>query len=587
VLAGQSELDVPVAQTGSWLPDETLFSLASRFHRVTGHRWAASTCQALFGHSRIGSAHDLPARVDEFASRTRGCHGDSIDIIWRHTVLPYFLPYRSAEIASDAIAAMRGPSIGSLKFRLGLVTSRFRAHLPLKACRRCIERDFAAHNVAYWHRRHQFPGVWVCHLDGVRLHQHEIKVSGESRFDWVLPDELPIRDEEAPAAWPLEIGDRLARLAYAAQSLGDLPYGTHFDSGLLSECHHQALASRGFVGRGGRLQLTELAESYHEFVAGLQIVPEFANLPIDKADARTQISRMLYRHEDGTHPLRQLILTVWLHGSWANFSDRYRNLCTATVARAVGSEFRERPAAAEEDDPRVKQVVVAVRDLARSPTAVASELGVDVSTVVAWLAREGIASSRRPKKLKRPMYEQAVRLLQGGSSKAEVADQLQLSASTVTKLLRSEPGLRSRWNESRLTAARTEHRKTWQDLIHQNPSSPTQILRAVAAKAYAWLYRNDRVWLVASIAARAALPPKTGARIDWDTRDGHLASEVRKAAEQICANSGRQRCTVAAICASVPELRAKLGALEKLPLTVKAIGDTTWPRRSKATGTLL
>lgn len=78
-----------------------------------------------------------------------------------------------------------------------------------------------------------------------------------------------------------------------------------------------------------------------------------------------------------------------------------------------------------------------------------------------------------------------------------------------------------------------------------------------------------------------------GTRVDWDARDESLATEVREAAEQICAITGRQRCTVAAICASVPELRAKLGALDQLPRTARAIRDATWPRRRRERGTLL
>jgi len=55
-----------------WLPDETLFSLASRHHVVSGNVRPGDTCFQLFGHKRLGSSHDLPARVDEFVRRTAG-----------------------------------------------------------------------------------------------------------------------------------------------------------------------------------------------------------------------------------------------------------------------------------------------------------------------------------------------------------------------------------------------------------------------------------------------------------------------------------------------------------------------------------
>jgi len=584
-VTAQAELAEAGAPTGCWLPDETLFSIASRYHRLAGNRWASTTCEALFGHPRIGSAHDLPARIDEFAARTRGRLGTSTDIVWRRTILPFFLPYRSPAVAADAIAAMRGSGIASLKFRLGLLTSRFRADLPLKSCRACIERDIAAYNSAYWHRQHQLPGVWICPIDGCRLHRHEIKVSGQGKFEWVLPDDLPER--QGPTNWSPEIRDRLERLASASQALGSMPPGYHLDTAIVANCHSRALALTGLLGPGNRLRLDELGEAYAAFATGLQEVPELATVPSDPAAARTQLSRMFYRPGDGAHPLRQLLLTIWLHGTWAKFEEAYDGLAAASGPLTADPKANSATVTAHARDPRVAIATTAVTEHERSPTSVAKELGVDVSTVVAWLASEGIAANRRPKKLKPPVFEAAVRLLETGASKAAVASQAGVSASTVTKLLRTQPGLRARWNDAKLSATRAEHRKAWQDLMGQNPLSPTPILRAVAARAYAWLYRNDRAWLSASIVARGTLPQSSAVRVDWDARDQALAAAVRRTAEQICASTGRQRCTVAAICVAVPDLRAKLGALDRLPLTARAIREVTWQRRRSTDTKLL
>lgn len=275
-------------------------------------------------------------------------------------------------------------------------------------------------------------------------------------------------------------------------------------------CHHQALSSRGFLGRGGRLRLDELAESYLEFAAGLQLVPELSSLPSDKATARTQISRALYRPEAGTHPLRKLLLTVWLHGNWDAFADLYRSLGSERACPPDDPEPQTPTASVRAADPRISEATKAVGEQGLSPTAVARKLGVDVSTVIAWLATEGIATDRRPKRLKPAIYAQLIQLLEGGASKAAAAAHAGVSASTITKLLRSEPGLRARWNVSRQSATRAEHQKTWQRLLASNPSSSIPVLRTVAAKAYAWLYRNDRAWLSASIAARDALPQRSG-----------------------------------------------------------------------------
>lgn len=150
----------PVVDT--WLQGETVFSLVSRQHALSVHAKPADTCLHWFGHSRTGSAHDLPARLATFTARTKGRFGSTSSVIYKHTLLPYYLPFRSAQDSANAVAAMSGESIGSLKAQLGILATRFGAAHPLKACKCCIEQDEANHHVAYWHVEHQLPGVWIC-----------------------------------------------------------------------------------------------------------------------------------------------------------------------------------------------------------------------------------------------------------------------------------------------------------------------------------------------------------------------------------------------------------------------------------------
>ena len=310
---------------GRWLPDETLFSLASRFHRVSGNRLAATTCQALFGHARQGCAHDLPSRIDEFVARSEGKFGSAIDIIRQRTILPFFLPFRDSGVASAAEASLRGHSIGHLKFQLGLLTSRFRAHLPLKACRGCMEDDRARFRVAYWHRTHQYPGVWVCPGHGHPLLESTIKSTGVERFGWHLPSEGSLRADPALSvtAEGSELLGKLGRLSEASVALGSLPNGFHFDAERVAATYREALAVRGLAGKAGRLHTNAIGASYMEAVQGLESVGELTALPRDSSAAVAQVSRFLYRTGTCTHPLRHLLLILWLHGDWQAFWDRY------------------------------------------------------------------------------------------------------------------------------------------------------------------------------------------------------------------------------------------------------------------------
>ncbi len=165
-----------------WLPDETFFSIASRYHAVSGNRLAAQTNLALFGVHRGGSQHDFPTHLGQFTARTDGHLGTVESIAASRTILPFYLPCRSTEDAAAVVEALAGSPSGMLKYRLGILTSRFRANHPLKACPTCLAEDTATHGVAYWHRAHQLPGTWVCPKHVAFLQVATMKSTGVQRL---------------------------------------------------------------------------------------------------------------------------------------------------------------------------------------------------------------------------------------------------------------------------------------------------------------------------------------------------------------------------------------------------------------------
>lgn len=170
-----------------WLPDETFFSLVSRNHYLWGHGADWRTSEMLFGSRRVGIHHDLPNGIGMFAERTDKLLGTADEIARERTLLKYYGRFLSAEEEHEAVLALSGNSVAHLKFRLGLLTSRFRAHHPLKACPLCMEEDAQKHSWAYWHMEHQFPGVWWCNIHDKPLQESMLKSTGVNRFLWHQP----------------------------------------------------------------------------------------------------------------------------------------------------------------------------------------------------------------------------------------------------------------------------------------------------------------------------------------------------------------------------------------------------------------
>jgi len=562
------QLDLfPSGGITQWLPDETLFSLASRHHVKFGHLRASQTCLQLFGHSQRGSAHDLPSRIDDFVRRTNSEFGSAVSIIRERTILPFYLPFRSQTTADGAIAAMRGDGIGTLKYRLGILTSRFRAHHPLKACLQCMTEDRALYGSTYWHLAHQFPGVWFCPVHDSPLLESVAKSNGIGRFLWHLPNESTLRTAvEVPGVLSTEtLQLRLASLVEGALELARLPSNFYFDPIQLRATHHETLRERGKCTGTGRLRLRMFTESYLAFVRPLRRIAEFAALPATPSQASSQLGRLLYASRTGTHPLRHVVFILWLYGSWENFWQVYWRRADEPCAKDIGT--RPTPPNANALRGEVHEALLGLIRNGYSTTRAAHTVGIDTDTAIAWAAQAGIATPRRAKQLRPHVRRGVVNDLRRGLGKKTVASRNHVSLQCVTRTLRSEVGLRQIWREVHHQRLRTKARHEWREAVRKPGVRGPKATRLLAPAAYAWLYRNDRAWLRAQVQSQPGVPRSNHVAVNWEGRDNGLAQSVERACSALAQRMPMRAISVRDVHREVPQLRAKWNQLDRLPRT--------------------
>jgi len=110
--------------------------------------------------------------------------------------------------------------------------------------------------------------------------------------------------------------------------------------------------------------------------------------------------------------------------------------------------------------------------------------------------------------------------------------------------------------------------------LQSHADAGIKFIRALEPRAYAWLYRNDRAWLDSQKPAPLIkVTAYSTTRIAWDHRDEALSTQVRHAVLDIQRNNGTRKLKLWQIYQAVPALKAKLGALKRLPLTRQAIDD--------------
>jgi transposase len=545
----------------AWLPDETFFSLLSRSHQIFGHRVPAETGHLFFGHSRCGYQHDLPNGLREFCRRTNNALGTEAYITLNGTLLPFFLPHRPANTFQNALSLMCGDGKGALKYQLGLLTSRFRAHHPLKACLDCMRDDERIYGIAHWHLAHQFPGIWICQRHETLLLECTVKSNGVRRFDWILPERDLLVDTPSPLSAKPTLR-RFADLVTNWVKLGQA--GVLLSSEQLSAAYQDQVS-----GELRTLSDQELSNDFCRSVAPLRVIDELRAFPETPEQANLQIMRWVRHPRGSTHPLRHLALIFWLFETWDDF------LHATKQAHVVQLQPTHATLETSETDSR-RSRLQSLLTKGYSATAAAKRMEISVQTAICWASTAGIQIARRAKVLKGERLSELVADLRAGMDKAVAADRYEVSIQTITRILHSEVGLQSAWQSARSAIAQSRAREAWQQAQEQAPGRGTKAWRGRAPRAYAWLYRHDRAWLKAH-----SSPPKHKPqvqRVDWEARDEFLSRAVRAAGTAARQEDPDCALRVGRLCQMVPDLRAKLGRLARLPLTEQAILSFAKPR---------
>lgn len=577
-MSPQTEFDwLPHPLPIRWLPDETLYSLVSRFHRISGQHLGSATAEQLFGDARCHAAHDFPTRIDQFVARTRGLLGTADEIIRSRTLLPYFLPFRPRQRHEHLIAAARsGGSAHLIKYQAGLPASRFGAHFRLRLCPACAQIDESTNGVAHWQREHQLPGSIICRVHGEILREAQDRAYGLNRNQWLLPDDARF---EPIVTEPVEI-ESYRQLTEGACAILALPPGFAFESAPLGRCYRRQATALGLLAGRSRLRWPELAERIVHACRPYRAVRGLELLPVTQDEAISQFKRLLNEVPKLSHPIRHLILAEALFGSWSSFIDAYQATLSAPDEAPV-EPASQGPRTSV--DPRRAELIAAYQ-AGQSPFAAGRLVGVSASTAIIWLAEAGCDIEIRSRAITPQRYVEIGQFMRRGKSKAQIIRRFGLSLSTFNRLIRQDQQLKADWQQARFERQRKVMRAVWTRTARRLPAAHQEVLKRYQPAVAFWLYANDRAWYVEF---KGSLPRanRTGIdRIRWDQRDLKLSADIQAAAAELQAAGRRLRMTD--LYDRVPTLFARMPQLDRLPLT-RAVLHRLIKRRRRGDDVLL
>lgn len=474
-----------------WLEDESFFSLCSRQHFFWANHSSEETLSSLFRGSTNSLSLDFPRGLELLNADAKSAWGGSEEIICEHTISPIFFPFQSSEHVHALKQAMNSPRLGSLKYRLGLITSRFGGEHPLKACIRCMTSDRSGHGVAYWHLSHQLPGVITCPIHGCLLIESRENRQWSRGIQWLLPHESSLVEssQSTPNASTL---DTLQAMSSSALALAKLGTSCHFEPNTVAQVYKEAINRQG-TSRHAR---EAIADRFAQFCSALQPYPPFLGLPCTRQCAIGFMSQMTRKPRGYHHPLKHLTLISCLFGSLESFVETYQRL--AAQQQTLGTSNTKMVSPVQNNEAPLPQL-------------------------------ETRPCTLKPKKLFKELKDEILEELIGGACKKEVCRKFGISMSTINRLLRLDPLAEQLINEKIYLNKQEQQRKEWSTIVSQTPSASANDIKKLAPNVYAWLYRNDRSWLAKQTSTLPSGRRGNYVSVDWDSRDENLCSLIKQA----------------------------------------------------------
>ncbi|MGA3951968.1 TnsD family Tn7-like transposition protein [Ralstonia nicotianae] len=501
-------------------PDETVFGIAARQHRLSGNRSSSDSLLELFGSNRIIPGSLLPGhlgRLFDYLGTTNGSpHSSLVD---QHTVLPYWRLFVPSERYQAVQSAMWRTAATGLKLTLGLISSRLGGGSTLRYCDACAESDLANLGVPTWHRTHQMPGVLLCPDHALPLHECDHLSQQVHRHTLFLPDEQFI-----PFSCPAnEISKaakaQLLRIATLSTELMDLPWEMVSLVPDLRARYLALLDQFSMVTVGQRVRVAELQRHVVDYWAPISGMEPFASLFASIDGNHIWIDDLVRKQRGTHHPLKHLLLIGAISPSVEAFLHEDMALRTPSAVHCSPISTA--------DSSVVSHVLRLMKDERHSARYAARELGVDVQTILTIAHRHGVEIARRSKWVFAPERDAIRQRLRVGTPLTEITRKLGISASTVSRVLAADPDLQRARREVLLSLRRDGERSCLLGTLKQRPLLSPSGLRQRVPACYAWLYRHDRAWL-----GEHLLDLQPGARtpkscVDWRKRDARLARAIR------------------------------------------------------------
>ncbi|ALA60653.1 TnsD family Tn7-like transposition protein [Nitrospira moscoviensis] len=572
-------------------PDELFYSVVARLRERLRFLSITAFLHAVGGRGDALASIDLPSYLDHFVSMLPARASlTTDDIIAKHTLLPFYVPFLSSGRVGEIKRRMRGGSRKGIQLVLGYKHANVPKSHWLRYCPRCVAEDRERWGECYWHRIHQVPGVEVCPDHAVWIQDSDAPARDLRPCHEFRSAERTVTQCVARSLMPDDCG-ATAILAFAQNAAWLLNASSVSpDPDALRRRYLALLAERGLATHTNRVYAHHLRQAF------LRHYPQevLGRLEGEQGGLRSGdgVLALVRRVRSSYSPIHHLLMMQFLRQT----AESFFAIPNHPEHFGAGPWPCLNPAARHYQQAVITACALAMRADGRPVGTfccacgfVYARTGPDWSPMMQFHVGRVLIYGR--------VWDQKLRecWMDSGLSVEAIADKMGVSPPTLRAQLRriglplrrvvSSPRQASRSAGKLQKVTRVfsrsflcEQREKWLGLSREKARLPERLRQFRSLTS--WLRRYDRAWFrqYGNRRIKAFVGHSVRRTVDWEKRDQEFAELIRTTAERIRVLPGQPpRFSRMYLIRQTGQLRMIAPYLRRLPRTADILGSLTEP----------
>lgn len=550
------------------LPDEDFRSILYRYHLYAKNKEIENTSTELFG---VKTGFTIfPRGLDLlFQKLPSQCSLSIEDIIKKHTLLPWFLPFLSEKQQIKSLNEIKKGGKNNESNVGKLAGNKYSRNIDvdIKYCGGCIVEDTNQYGTAYIHREHQFTFIHICRKHSVKLitHCNECGVKlGLSALDGVCKHGHPLKYAE------LKIKDTLQMQLY--QDLDFLyTFQNKLTSGMIQQRFLENLSANGYLSLDGKTRRSKLVEAFLRHFSQDELTT--VGLASDHIIQRNTLERVFSENSLVINLPLILLLIQFLSGSLDNFLNK-----SIPYSTEIPFGFGPWPCKNKFCPDYNKMIIKRCMRFDNKNRGVTGKFHCETceseyAKLWSWVkgekerTRYGFVSEAKKKRV-------ATLLFSGSLSVKEIAERMFCSIYIVKEIAKSISQSQTKnghkegtWVTKQQNTKRESYRIIIEAVIEKNPGLSRYQICTKSQTAYTWLKKNDSAWL------EKCLPiSKLSVRLDWNGIDEALSKRVSDVAQKLKESNLNRRVSIYSILQALTNIESgRIKESSQLPKTQKML----------------